>query len=134
MKRFMSFFNLANVKRIVSVFMIGMALLLTTACNTGNLQADHPDNLPVQARGNNNPYKNGGDGSTDFKASPAPKANNQTENLRGDAGLGQPDFYRLVAGTEIKSNAPDLLYPGSNTTALLHESMKVTPLPREVVN
>lgn len=43
--------------RVLTIFVLGAALLLTAACNSGDLRGARPENPPVQMGGGNNPYK-----------------------------------------------------------------------------
>lgn len=108
-----SFFK--KIGRILAVFVLGIALLSTTACNNGDLRGARPENPPVQMGGSNNPYKTGDDGSTNYKMSTDPRAKDASK-LRSSADtleLGQ-----LVAARSIESDAArDLLYPGEKAEA-----------------
>lgn len=61
--------------QILVVFLVGLTLLVTTACSTGNVQGARPYNPPVQAGGANNPYAGQGDSYTTYNQSPDPKVN-----------------------------------------------------------
>lgn len=110
--------------KLVVAFLLGAVLFVTTACNTGNEVGARPNNPPVQMGGQNNPYKAGGDGYTQYKASPDPKinrtsdrtnnrTNNQANNQASDrASLGQP-FDQLIATNHQSNGSDGLLYPGS---------------------
>ncbi|MBD1910789.1 MULTISPECIES: DUF6658 family protein [unclassified Leptolyngbya] len=72
MQRLRELFQRLSLARVLLVALIGMLLITTTACNTGDVRGARPDNPPVQMGGNNNPYKSGGDGYTGFKATEDP--------------------------------------------------------------
>jgi hypothetical protein len=95
------FFKKLHLARILTVFLAGIALFFMTACNTGSVTGARPNNPPVQAGGANNPYKNGGDGYTNFKASEDPRVNSQSVNKeqnRADIQLIYPQV--IAANTE----------------------------------
>jgi len=99
MKKLAAFFEKLNLGKVLTVFLAGVALMLTTACNNPqNEMGARPNNTPVQMGGANNPHKGGGDGYTQY---------NQDKRASLPAGV-------LVA--EINSNASDLLYPNSEAT------------------
>ena len=64
MKRLISFLEKLRLRQFLSIFLAGVALFIITACSSGSLQGARPYNPPVQAGGNNNPYKGGGDSYT----------------------------------------------------------------------
>lgn len=107
-----SFFR--KLGQILTIFVLGIALLFTTACNSGDLRGARPDNLPVQMGGQNNPHKGGGDGYTNYKMSTDPKVKD-TNHLRSSVDAPSLTGSHLIADANIKSNASDLLYPGTNT-------------------
>ncbi|MBD2460881.1 hypothetical protein H6G89_07470 [Oscillatoria sp. FACHB-1407] len=115
MSRLVSFFKSLKLRQIVSIVVVGVALLFSTACNNGNLQGARPEVPPVQMGGNNNPHSMGGDGYTEYKMSTDPQVKPSGSNLRSSLF----DFNQLVASnsTDIKSNASDILYPGSSTSS-----------------
>lgn len=122
---------LKRLGQVLTVFVLGAVLLFTTACNNGDLRGARPNNPPVQMGGQNNPHKMGGDGYTNYKASTDARAKNGS-NLRSSADLqGQ-----LIASSDIKSNASDLLYPGDNATrtsnpdiGVHRDALKAEPIP-----
>jgi len=69
MKQVATFFKKLRLRQILTVFLVGVTLFVTTACNTGNTQGARPNNPPVQAGGQNNPYKGGGDNYTKYNQS-----------------------------------------------------------------
>lgn len=108
MKQIIFFFKKLRLGQVLTVFLAGIALLLNTACSSGDLQGSRPDNTPVQIGGNNNPHKMGGEGSnakmsTDPKVSSQPASKNQALVPSG----------QLIADGSIKSNGSDMIYSGS---------------------
>ena len=99
--------------QFLTVFMAGLLLFTSTACNAGDVRGARPENPPVQMGGMNNPHKAGGDGSANYKMSTDPKVNQspaKAENNRADLSLMGD---RLLAATTGDSNSSKLLYPGS---------------------
>ncbi|MCZ0901404.1 hypothetical protein ON021_16000, partial [Microcoleus sp. HI-ES] len=97
----------------MTVFMAGVLLFTSTACNAGDVRGARPDNPPVQAGGMNNPHKAGGDGYTNYQMSTDPKVNQspaKAEKNRADLSIVGD---RLLASTTAESNSSKLLYPGS---------------------
>lgn len=80
MNQLMAVVRSLHLRKFLTVLVAGVALFLTTACNTGNLQGARPHNPPVQAGGANNPYKGGGDGYTDYNMSPDPTVHSTDQN------------------------------------------------------
>lgn len=108
MKQIVAFFEKVQLRQIITVFLAGITLLITTACNTGDVQGARPDNPPVQAGGMNNPHKGGGDGYTQYKASPNASVNGERD--RADLQL---TYKQLVAANTSADSG--LIYPGSET-------------------
>lgn len=120
MRSLTNFFKKIRLGRVLTVFLAGIALFFMTACNSGNVTGARPNNPPVQAGGANNPYKNGGDGYTNFNASSDPRVNSETVNKeRNNRADIQLVSHQLIAAN-IESDATDLLYPGSDATSSLH--------------
>lgn len=111
MKRIFSFFKKFRLGQILTVFMVGVTLFLTTACNSGDVRGARPDNPPVQMGGQNNPHKVGGDGYTDYQMSTDPAIKRQPSETGDRAQL---PIHQLIA--RVESDASDLLYPGSDAT------------------
>lgn len=111
MKQLTFFFKELRIKRILTVFLAGLTLLVNTACSSGDLQGSRPDNTPVQIGGNNNPHKMGGGGS-ESEMTANSKTTGQSNVKKQDQSLlpsRQP-----IADNSIKSNGSDLIYRGSN--------------------
>ncbi|MBF2006390.1 MAG: hypothetical protein IGS49_13230 [Chlorogloeopsis fritschii C42_A2020_084] len=96
-----AFLKKLQIRQILTVFLAGLLLIVSTACSKPYPNAANPNNLPVQAGGANNPYKNGGDKYTNLKMS---------KSGRDQASL-QLNSQQLIAAT----NSEELLYPGAET-------------------
>jgi hypothetical protein len=57
-----------KINKIVTAFLLGTILLVTTACNSGDELGARPEVPPVQLGGQNNPHKAGGDSMTQYKS------------------------------------------------------------------
>jgi hypothetical protein len=111
MSKITAFLKQLPLGRVLMAFLIGTVLLVTTACNTGNEVGARPNNPPVQMGGQNNPYKMGGDGHTQYKMSPDPSVKQSKEQGKGHASLGS----LTLAAVNIAPNGADgLLYPGAD--------------------
>lgn len=125
MKKLTSFFKKLQLGRILTIFLAGTVLFITTACNSGDVRGARPENPPVQVGGANNPHKMSGDGYTEYKASTDPRVN-QTANKRDRADL-QLTTDRLIA----TSSQSDIIYPGSGTNA--HKFAPIAPGSEKVL-
>lgn len=99
--------------QFLTVFMAGVLLFTSTACNAGDVRGARPENPPVQMGGMNNPHKAGGDGYTNYQMSTDPKVTQspaKAEKNRADLSIVGD---RLLAATTAESNSSRLLYPGS---------------------
>ncbi len=99
MKKLIDFFKQLQLSRILTVFLAAVVLFISTGCNNGDIRGARPDNLPVQAGGSNNPYKNGGDTNTNFNISPDPKVNKSAKSDGSRAEL-QINSNQLIATSE----------------------------------
>ncbi|HEY9846991.1 MAG TPA: DUF6658 family protein [Candidatus Caenarcaniphilales bacterium] len=116
MNKLFSFCKKIRLGQILTIFLAGVVLLVTTACNNGGVQGARPDNPPLQAGGNNNPYKGGGDGYTNLRMSTDPKLKAEGQiPQHNQAGLPS-SFNHLIASSGAGSNEAKLLYPGSEIT------------------
>lgn len=109
MRNITAFLKKLQLHRILTAFLMGTVLLVTTACNIGNEVGARPNNPPVQMGGQNNPHKKGGDGYTQYKAPTAPmgKEAGKRSQLTRPAG-------KLVAATDdVRKTPGGVLYPGS---------------------
>lgn len=116
MKQVVSWLKKLQIARLAIVLVAGFALILT-GCNNGNIQGARPEVPPVQMGGQNNPYKAGGDGYTDYKMSTDPKVSGEHGN-RNTKPMMRSSLLNdgvLVASGDVKSNsAQDILYPGDD--------------------
>lgn len=132
-----SFFK--KLGQLLTAFVLGIALLFTTACNNGDQLGARPNNPPVQLGGNNNPHSMGGDGYTNYKMSTDPKVKGNNSNLRSSLLPESVEMGQLIASNGIKSNAAnDLIYPGANAPSSSHpdigpkeESLRPEPFPSD---
>lgn len=108
--RLMAFFKKLRLRQVLTVFLAGVLLIVSTACSGATTQGANPDNLPVQIGGNNNPYKSGGDGSADLKMSPSKVNNEKAKSGRDQANLQLNSRQSIAAADESV-----LLYPGAET-------------------
>jgi hypothetical protein len=123
----MAFFKKLRLRQILTVFLAGVLLVVSTACNTGNAQGARPNNLPVQAGGANNPYKSGGDGYTDLKMSTDPKVSNPKAKSGRDQANLQLNSNQLIAADLTRNKESELLYPGAEEPA--GRALKEAQLP-----
>lgn len=108
-----AFFKRLRIGQFLTVFIAGLLLFTSTACNAGDVRGARPENPPVQMGGMNNPHKAGGDGYTNYQMSTDPKVNQspaKAEKNRADLSIMGD---RLLASTTAESNSSKLLYPGS---------------------
>ena len=111
MKALTTFLKKLRSRQIVTVFLAGVLLIVSTACSSVNAQGANPDNPAVQAGGANNPYKGGGDKYTNLNMSTDPKVNNTPKNTGSDQSSLQLNSQILIATTKES----ELLYPGAET-------------------
>lgn len=107
MRQVIDFLKELKLSQFLTAFVLGVVLLFTTACNSGDELGARPNNPPVQMGGQNNPYKAGGDGYTNYKMS----TDRNVKNAGDRASLDQPT-NRLVAITNIE-DPKGLQYTGS---------------------
>ncbi|QFS44712.1 hypothetical protein GXM_02187 [Nostoc sphaeroides CCNUC1] len=101
------------MRQIVTIFLAGLLLIVSTACSGANAQGANPQNPAVQAGGANNPYKNGGDNYTNNRFSTDPKIANPKANQGRDQASLQPSSQLLIA----TNRESEILYPGAETPA-----------------
>ncbi len=117
MNRLTAFFKKLRLRQVLSVFLAGALLVFSTACSSAtNAQGANPYNPPVQAGGANNPYKGGGDSSTNLKMSTDPKVTN-TKAKSGDQASLPLDSLGLIAANVTAKKESEILYPGAETPA-----------------
>ena len=106
MKKITTFIKKLQLRSFVTILLAGVILLVSTACNSGDVRGARPNNSPVQLGGQNNPHKMGGDGMTKYKASPNPQ--------KGQAML--PNNQLIAAVPNIEEKNPGLLYKNDTET------------------
>jgi hypothetical protein len=120
MNQVINFLKELKISQILTAFVLGAVLMLTTACNSGNEMGARPHNPSVQMGGQNNPYKAGGDGYTDYKMSTDRKVNSSGDR----ASLLQPDH--LIAMTDIE-NPKGLQYTNTKRDEIAGKNTAVDP-------
>lgn len=121
MRQVVDFLKELRLSKVLTAFVLGIVLLFTTACNSGDELGARPNNPPVQMGGANNPYKAGGDGYTDYKMS----TDRSVKNPSDRASLIQP-IDRLVAITNI-DNPKGLQYTGPQGDEMAGKNTAVDP-------
>lgn len=107
MNKLTNFVRKLKLRQILTVFVAGLALFISTACNNGTATGARPENPPVQMGGMNNPHKNGGDGYTNYKMSTDP-------NVKGNATKGDRASLPVIS-QQLIAAGEDLLYPASDS-------------------
>jgi hypothetical protein len=102
------FWKKLRLRQILTIFLAGLLLIVSTACSGANAQGANPQNPAVQAGGANNPYKNGGDKYTNYRMSTDPKVINK----KGDDQANLQPSPQLLIATNQDS---EILYPGAET-------------------
>lgn len=74
-----------SLSRLLTICLVGLMVVTTTACNQGDLRGARPNNPPVQMGGQNNPHKQGGDNYNDYQMSDDPAVNDLSLNAIGSA-------------------------------------------------
>lgn len=145
MRKLTDFVKKLRLGKMLTVLLAGFALFFMTACNSGDVTGARPNNPPVQAGGQNNPHKSGGDGYTEYNQSTNPGVNRNAANQERNRADLQLTNDRLIAAGQIKSDASDLLYPGSDATSTknpdigprgeeqLEKAARQIPAPRQGV-
>ncbi len=129
MRQVVDFLKELKLSKVLTAFVLGAVLILTTACNSGNELGARPNNPPVQMGGANNPYKAGGDGYTDYKMS----TDRSVKNASDRASLLQPT-NRLVAITDIEK-PQGLQYTGQEKDELAGKNTAIDPrLQKKLTN
>lgn len=114
MNRLTALFKKLRLRQLLTVFLAGLLLIVSTACSPGgptNAQGARPNNPSVQAGGSNNPYKNGGDNYTDLNMSTDPKVSGTKAKSGRDHASLQLNSHLLIAANQ----SSELLYPGAET-------------------
>lgn len=120
MKKLMTFFKQLQLKQILIVCLAVAMLCVSTACSTADARGARPNNLPVQAGGQNNPYKVGGDTNTNYNLSPDPK-------VSGDKTKANPNQANLPTRSNQLVAAVETLYPGAESPADRSDVEKALP-------
>lgn len=116
-----------RLRQILTVFLAGVLLIVSTACTQGNTQGANPSNPAVQAGGANNPYKNGGDKYVNSQFSTDPKITESgNKKNRDQANLTTNSKVLIAANRES-----EILYPGAETPAGRIQKENELPLIRE---
>nr|WP_199306573.1 DUF6658 family protein [Anabaena sphaerica] len=100
-----------QIRQIVTIFLVGILLIVSTACSGVKAQGANPQNTPVQAGGANNPYKSGSNEYTNLRMSTDPKVTTGSSNKKDDQAslpLNSQLFLAVNKDSEI-------LYPGAET-------------------
>jgi hypothetical protein len=105
-----AFLKKLRLRQILTIFLAGLLLIVSTACSTGDAQGANPQNPAVQAGGANNPYKNGGD---KYTRNPDSKVTNLKNNQGRDQASLQPSS--LLIATNVGNRDSEILYPGAET-------------------
>lgn len=124
MNKLTALFKKLRLRQILTIFLAGVFLIVSTACSGATTQGANPENPAVQAGGGNNPYKSGGgDTYTNLKMSTDPKVNTTKAKSQGDqANLER--FQQLIA---IDKDS-EMLYPGAETPAGRAEKQAELPI------
>jgi hypothetical protein len=110
-----AFLKKLRLRQLLTVFLVGILLIVSTACSGATTQGANPDNPAVQAGGANNPYKSGGgDSYTDLNMSTDPKVNGTKAKSGSDKVSLQLNSQVFIAATPSVSGE---LYPGAETPA-----------------
>jgi hypothetical protein len=107
MKNLTALLKRLRLRQVLTVFLAGLLLIVSTACSSGDVTGANPKNPSVQAGGANNPYKNGGD--------------KYTRKLGDQAYLPSSSLIATNSESEI-------LYPGAETPEGRVEKEKELPL------
>ncbi|ABA22303.1 conserved hypothetical protein [Trichormus variabilis ATCC 29413] len=119
-----------RLRQILTVFLAGILLMISTACSQGNPQGANPQNPAVQAGGANNPYKNGGDKYVNSRFSTDPNITNpETKKRRDQANL--PSSSQILIAVNAVNRESELLYPGAETPAGRVKKEAELPIIRE---
>jgi hypothetical protein len=100
-----------QIRRIVTIFLAGLFLIVITACSGTDAQGANPQNPAVQAGGANNPDKMGGDNYTKYWMSTDTKVSNESPQKGRDQASSQVNLKILLAATKES----EILYPGAET-------------------
>lgn len=111
MSSLISLWKKLQIRQILTIFLAGLLLIVSTACSPNYTQGANPQNPAVQAGGANNPYKNGGDNYTNSRLSTDPKiTDTKTHKQKEQASLNSNAQMLLATNRDT-----ELLYPGAET-------------------
>ncbi|TAF11051.1 MAG: hypothetical protein EAZ77_01980 [Nostocales cyanobacterium] len=111
MKNLINFLKNRQIPQILTIFLAGILLIVSTACSGVSDQGANPKNTPVQAGGANNPYKSGNDKYTNLRMSTDPKVTTEQSKQKDDQA-SLPLNSQLLLAVNKES---ELLYPGAET-------------------
>ncbi|MBE9051828.1 hypothetical protein IQ243_15630 [Nostocales cyanobacterium LEGE 11386] len=124
MNSLIAFGKKLKLRQILTIFLAGLLLIVSTACSGANPQGANPNNPAVQAGGANNPYKNGGDKYTKYRMTTDPKVIDAEEKQGSDRASLQSDLQLLIATNKDS----EILYPGAETPAGRVEKERELPI------
>jgi hypothetical protein len=131
MKAIISFFKKLSLQKLAIACVAGFALMLTTACSSNeNMTAsykDRPNDIPVQAGANNNPYSMGADTNGEPVA-PSNYGNQAYKRQHSDAST-LSGFSKLVATSAAEPDTTGLLYESSDQRQQPMSSSRSTQNP-----
>ncbi|MBK1986235.1 hypothetical protein A0J48_001490 [Sphaerospermopsis aphanizomenoides BCCUSP55] len=113
MKNLINFCKTLQIRQILTIFLAGILLIVSTACSGVDAQGANPKNTPVQAGGANNPYKSGNDKYTNLRMSTDPKVTTEANKQKNDQASVPVNLQILLASTQESK----ILYPGAETPA-----------------
>ncbi len=126
-----------NLGKLLAIFVAGVALCLNVACSNGTEVGARPNNLPVQMGGQNNPYKGGGDGYTDYQMSsdPAVKAQQNRSSLPMELLVAANNTATRASDSDFnavkaRAKATDKVKQGANNRLM---NAKQTAEPKQAV-
>lgn len=108
--------NRLKLSKIVTAFLLGTVLLITTACNSGDKLGARSEVSPVQMGGQNNPHKAGGDGMTQYRS---PVNDSRLSKEKDHAALPATNYLAAANNSETTYPTDDnqvegLLYSDSD--------------------
>jgi hypothetical protein len=123
-KTWINFLKNLIIRQMVTIFLVGTLLIVTTACSGVKAQGANPRNTPVQAGGANNPYKSGDNKYTNLRMSTDPKVTTEASKQKNDQASLPLTSQLLIAANKDA----EILYPGAETP--LGRVKKEAELPR----
>jgi hypothetical protein len=110
-----SFLRQIQVRKILGVFIAGVALILATACSADGAKSANPhqrDNVPLQTGANNTPYTRGSDSKGEFI--PSSDYGNRAHSQQHSDASGLFSNNQLIASSVAGSRSSDMLYQSSD--------------------